>query len=225
MKRNWARVGWWAARVALGVVVVVLTYAVAGLIGGTIPTNPAWVQPRDGIRIYVEDNGIHTGIVVPVQAAGVDWRDLPAPGDLRDPRFAGYGWRAFGWGDRAFYLETPTWADVRPLTVLRAAFGSTRTVFHAEAIPEPQTGKHVRALTLTPDQYRRLAAFIRATVVERGARVPGYGRHDMFAEARGTYSAVRTCNAWTGEALRAAGVRIGAWTPFPVTVMAWLPAN
>ena len=49
----------------------------------------------------------------------------------------------------------------------------------------------------------------------------GYAGYDAFYTARGHYSAIRTCNAWTGDALRYAGVRIGRWTPFPVTVMRW----
>ncbi|MEJ8631383.1 DUF2459 domain-containing protein [Sphingomonas sp. I4] len=39
---------------------------------------------------------------------------------------------------------------------------------------------------------------------------------------KGRYSAAHTCNNWTGNALAAAGVRMGWWTPFPWTVMRWL---
>ena len=44
---------------------------------------------------------------------------------------------------------------------------------------------------------------------------------DAFYDATGRYSAVRTCNEWVGEGLRRAGVRVGRWTPFPVTVLNW----
>ena len=49
----------------------------------------------------------------------------------------------------------------------------------------------------------------------------GYFGYDAFYEGTGRYSAVRTCNSWTGAALAAAGIRVGAWTPFPVTVLWW----
>ena len=54
---------------------VVLAYATAGLIGGSIPANSGWNPPARGVRILVEDNGIHTGLVLPVRAAGqgADW--------------------------------------------------------------------------------------------------------------------------------------------------------
>ncbi|HWK35845.1 TIGR02117 family protein [Sphingomonas sp.] len=209
----------------VAVALLVGGYALAGLIGGAVPANPGWRAPVEGVRIYVEDNGIHTGIVVPVRVAGVDWSDLIRPDHLRDPRQAAHGWRSFGWGDHDFYLNTPDWADVSPATVLRAAIGSRRTVMHVDALPKPRPGANVRSVVLRPDEYRRLAAFIRASFAEPAWHRFGYADYDAFYPARGRYSAVTTCNAWTGAALRAAGVRMGVWTPFPATVMLWLPAS
>lgn len=193
-------------------------WAFAAAIGGWWPVNRHWEQASDGIRIYVVDNGIHTGIVVP--AAG--WGDVVRASSFRDPRYAGHRWRGFGWGDRAFYTQTPTWGHVRPLTVLAAALGSDRTVLHVDAIAEPMPGADVRSLILRPEEFARLSAFIRNTLAE-GATLYGYGPDDAFYPARGTYSMLQTCNAWTGDALRHAGVRIGAWTPTAGSVMRWLP--
>lgn len=196
-------------------------YAAAGLIGGAVPSNGAWRAPAQGVRIYVESNGIHTGIVVPKAAAGVDWRPIIKAEHLRDPRYAGFDHASFGWGEAKFYVETPTWWHLRPGTVLAAAIGSPRTLMHVDHVPAPKLGPDVRTLVLTPAQYRRLAAYIRASFVERAAYRHGYWSNDAFYTARGRYSAVQTCNAWTGDALRFAGVRMGAWTPFPATVMWW----
>ncbi|MEH3035925.1 MAG: TIGR02117 family protein [Sphingomonas adhaesiva] len=204
----------------LAVALAVLGYAIAGAIGGLVPRNPDWRAPADGVTIWVEDNGIHTGLVLPVRAAGIDWRgDFPAR-DLRDPRYADHGHVAVGWGERGFYLGTPTWWDVRPSTILRAALGSDDTLLHVEHIARPVAGPQVRAVTLRREEYRRLAAVVRGSR-RRGAAVPGYAGYDVFYPASGRYDAVRTCNAWTGDALAAAGVRVGAWTPFPSTVMRW----
>ncbi len=203
-----------ALRLVLAVLLAIpMLYAAAGLIGGAVPANAGWRAPDAGIRIYVEDNGIHTGIVLPADG----WDDIVAPEHFRDPRYAGHRWRSFGWGDRAFYIETPTWRDLRPMTVVRAAAGSERTVMHVDAVPEPRVGGQVRALDLRPEEYARLIAFIRASFA-RGAPIPGYGDDDVFYPAVGRYSAIRTCNAWTGEALRYAGVRVGVWTPLSSSV-------
>jgi uncharacterized protein (TIGR02117 family) len=78
---------------------------------------------------------------------------------------------------------------------------------------------------LTDAAYRRLARHIMQSfdLDAQGRSKPllgrGYGPADIFYEARGSYNAYRTCNEWTGEALRAAGVRTGIWTPFSESVM------
>lgn len=200
---------------------VMLAYPLAGLVGGAIPANADWRQPEAGVTLYVESNGVHTGIVMPKVAAGVDWRGDFPPGDLRDPRYARFDHVSVGWGERDFYLETPTWADVKPATVLAAAIGSNRTMLHVDHVPRPAPGPDVRRFVVRPEEYRRLAAYIRATRVAGGERRPGYFAYDAFYAARGHYSAIRTCNAWTGDALRYAGTRVGRWTPFPATVLWW----
>ena len=213
----------------LALIGILLAYATAGMIGGALPSNSNWTQPESGVRIYVESNGIHTGLVVPMVGGDEDWRDLLRPEDLRDPRYARYSHVSIGWGERTFYLETPTWAEAKPLTILAAAAGSERTVMHVDHVPEPRVGADdegdTRSIVLRTEEYRRLVAFIRASFRSENGQRPvhqfGYGPYDAFYDARGRYSAVQTCNAWTGDALRHAGVRVGAWTPFPVTVLGW----
>jgi uncharacterized protein (TIGR02117 family) len=211
----------WAGRVLAAAVLVCGAYAAAGLTGGALPANAGWRPPERGVEIWVESNGIHTALVVPKVAAGIDWRPLFRPGHLSDPRYAAYPYAAIGWGEQRFYLETPTWAEARPAVILGAALGSDRTLVHVDHLPRPREGERVRRLVLRPDEYRRLAAFIRASLVPGGARYPGYAGYDAFYQARGRYSALRTCNSWTGRALRHAGVRVGRWTPFPATVLGW----
>ncbi len=210
------------ATVVGGIVLAVLGYVAAGLIGGAIPTNANWHAPSQGIEIFVETNGIHTGLIVPKVAAGVDWRGIARPSDIADPRYAARSHLAIGWGERAFYLGTPTWADIKLSTTLHAATGSDDTLVHIEHVAPPTPNADQRVIILRPAEYRRLATFVRASL--NGARPAhryGYGRHDAFYVGRGRYDAVRTCNAWTGRALRNAGVRVGWWTPFSNSVMGW----
>ena len=211
----------WSLRILAVVLALAASYAVAGLVGGAIPTNRDWRPPPRGIRIFVESNGVHTGIIVPKVAAGVDWRGFARPGDLRDPRYAASDHLAIGWGEKAFFLETPTWADVKLRTVLASATGSDAVLLHVEHLAPPVPGGDVRAVMLSEREYRRLAGYIAATIRPGGRSYPGYAGYDAFYDARGHYSGVATCNAWTGDALRFAGVRVGWWTPFPATVMWW----
>lgn len=196
---------------------LILAYAMAAVLGSAIPANRHWRPAAEGVRVYVADNGIHTDLVLPA----ADFRDLARPGDVADPAAAADPWMVFGWGDRDFYLNTAHWSQLDPLRAARALAGAGPTVLHVSHVPEPRTGPKLRALVLRPEEYARLVAYVRGTFAP-GPAVRGYGARDAFYPARGGYSAIVTCNEWTARGLRRAGVKMGAWAPFPFGVMLWL---
>src|ERR1044072_3644017 len=205
----------------LALAALVALYALAAVAASAIPVNSGWHQAAAGVRVYVIDNGVHTDLALPAAAEGADWRGLVRPEDLANPAQATQSHLAFGWRDRDFYLNTPSWSQVNVGRVLSAMAGAGRTVLHVAHIPEPGSDPHIRSVMLSPDEYRRLAAYVRATFAG-GSSVHDYAGHDAFYPAKGGYSAIRTCNQWTAGALRAAGVKMGAWTPFTFGVMRWL---
>jgi uncharacterized protein (TIGR02117 family) len=201
-----------------------LLYFTAALIGGLVPANAGWRQADRGITIFVRTNGVHTWIMVPTNAAGVDWRPLAPPSHIKDPRYAG-DYLAIGYGNREFYLNTPNWSDLSLRTALAAAFGRGPSLVHVEHERSPREDEYQRPLVLSIAEYRKLAAHIGGSfeLDRQGRSKPllgrGYGPADVFYEARGRYDAYRTCNEWTGEALRAAGIRTGLWTPLSESIM------
>jgi Protein of unknown function (DUF2459) len=186
----------------IALLVPVGLYLAAAALLGRIPVNAGWTEPAEGITIFVQTNGVHTGIVLP-----------DGPGR----------WRAFGWGDRDFYLNTPGWGDVRPMTVLAALAGSGQTLVHVDRLGPFRPDANWRPLRLRAPEYARLRATIAGTLAPGGRAIPGYSRDDAFYPARGHYSAFITCNVWTARALATAGVRTGWWTPFESDVMRWVP--
>jgi len=215
----------WLLRIAAGIVAIPLGYFLLAVILSAVPANVAWHQPEQGITIYVRSNGIHTWIVMPKVSPEMDWRPYAQPAHLRNPDWGNADHVAIGYGNRDFYLNTPTWDDLSFETAGLALAGSGTTLLHVEHIDRPRPEEHQRPLRLTPDQYRRLVGFIqRRFRLDAGGRpIPvlgrGYNEWDMFYEANGGYSFVLTCNEWTGRALREAGVRIGLWTPFEQSIM------
>lgn len=197
-------------------------YLLAALAGSLIPANRDWREPADGITIFVETNGVHTAIVLPVKAAGLDWNRLIRPEHLGRPELSG-NHLGFGWGHREFYLETPRWADLRIGTAARAMMGRGSTLMHVEHLSHPQATDYRRAIRVTPAQYQRLGAYILASFDRKAIDRPiaGYEEDDLFYAAHGRYSLFRTSNEWTGAALRQAGIRMGIWTPFASGVMRW----
>jgi len=204
-------------RAIAALLIVAALYAGAALIGGAIPVNSGWRQSETGVRIFLVDNGVHTDLALPAEALA----RLVRATDLRVPGHANAGHVLVGWGDRDFYLNTPSWWELNPLRAASALVGAGKTVVHVSHIPEPRAGARVRALILRPEEYARLVAYVRATLTD-GPAVSGYGPNDAFYPARGGYSAIRTCNQWTANALKAAGIKIGVWTPFAFGVMQWI---
>ena len=213
------------ARAAIALLALPAAYFLFALILGLIPANAGWEEPERGVTIFVRSNGVHTWLLVPKVTPEMDWRPLVPGRHLSDPRWGGGDHVAFGYGNRTFYLETPTWGDLTMKNAFLAAFGSGRSLMHADHDHAPRPNDHQRPITLSHDEYRRLADYI-AAGFERGAggrTMPligrGYGPSDMFYEAIGPYDAILTCNEWTGRALRHAGVRTGLWTPLAQSVM------
>jgi uncharacterized protein (TIGR02117 family) len=205
----------------------VLAYLAAMVVLGLLPANAGWVEAEEGVVVFVNTNGVHTGIGMPVANEVMDWRPFMPAAHLKTPIAADYVF--VGYGHRAFYLETESWADLSPKLALDAAFGGGATLVHVDHVQGPGKGPEQRAVTLSREEYRRLVTFVRArfTLDAAGRTVPlpgrGYGEHDAFYEAEGGYSLWLTCNEWTGRALRAAGVRMGFWTPLEQAVMWRLP--
>jgi uncharacterized protein (TIGR02117 family) len=214
-----------AVRAAGALLALPVLYFLAALVLGAVPANSGWHEAETGVRIFVRTNGVHTWIMVPKVTPEMDWRPLVPGGHLKDPRGGAGDYVALGYRNRTFYLETPTWGDLSMKNAFLAAFGRGRSLMHADHDDHPQPTEYQRPITLSREEYRRLVAFARASFQydAQGRTMPligrGYGGSDMFYEAVGPYSAVYTCNSWTGRALREAGVKTGLWTPLSQSIM------
>lgn len=199
-----------------------LLYLCAAVLGSLIPRNAAWEEPADGIQVFIRSNGVHADLVLPARSDGIDLYHLVPPDHVAD-RGAARGWIAFGWGQREFYLETPRWADLTLHNAARSVFGGD-ALMHVEHVGPPRASSMTRPLRLERHAYRQLVAAVADGFATDGGRpIPligrGYGGADVFYEATGRYTALRTSNQWTADALAYAGVRIGAWTPFAQGIM------
>lgn len=209
-----------AARAVFGWIAALCgVIALALAVGALVPANPGWTEPVDGVDIFVETNGVHTGLVLPVFAEGVNWYD-DFPITDADPALPATH-VLIGWGSRDFYLNTPTWADLDWGVALRAALGLDSALLHVTHLANPTEQVWRRPLRVSVAEYHALAASIRAARVAGGAPIQGYTRDDVFYPALGRYTAAVTCNEWIGERLSEAGVRTGLWTPLAAGVMRW----
>ena len=203
-------------RLSLVLAAIPLVYLLAALIGSLVPVNRSWTEPEEGVTVYLADNGVHSDIVMPAKAQGLDWTPFVPKSDFAAPN-PDAGWVAFGSGEERVYLHTPRWSDITPGTIWSALTGGKR-VMHVEWVSNPAYLD--RAIRLRPEEYRRLWAAIRADFLidEKGRpkRVnhPGYGRSDAFYWASGEFNGLKTCNTWAASRLRLAGVKTSVWPPF-----------
>lgn len=205
--------------------VLTLIYAAIVLVG-LIPVNNDFRPADDGVTVYVVSNAVHTDIVVPRRAPLANWDEELGPltivGDVSEDTYV-----AFGWGDRGFYLETPTWKDLKLSTAINALFLPSRTCVHVTYV-RPEYLGDARQVTISREQYGRLVKYLRESLERdsegRVRQIPGYAyaTNDAFLEARGAYHLFNTCNTWAGGALRAAGVRTPWYSPLPGTPTLYL---
>ncbi|MBV8168333.1 MAG: TIGR02117 family protein [Alphaproteobacteria bacterium] len=220
--RGWKRA---IGRGLIGAAALIALYAVAAVTLGLLPANRGYVAPAEGIELSVVSNGFHADLIVPMQAAGIDWRAWCPPEKFGGAPAAHIG---FGWGDKDFFVETRTLQDVTLTTALKAVSFSRETALHVMYVDDVRGFPARKRLIVSPETYRALADYIQASF-KRGptgrpiARPePGYGPRDAFFDATGTYSPLRTCNEWLAEGLRQAGLPTGWWSPFAFGVTAHL---
>ncbi|MGB3546029.1 MAG: TIGR02117 family protein, partial [Saprospiraceae bacterium] len=161
--------------------------------------------------IYLHSNGVHTDFILPQAAVPERLIDL-----LRGADAATY--LAFGWGDKGFYLDTPTWADLKASTALKAMLIPSPTAMHATNYRAE--GKEWVAVPIGADQLETLLDYIENTF-EKDAEGnfifitdAGYGDNDNFYEAYGNYNGIQTCNYWINKGLKKMDIRTSVWSPF-----------
>lgn len=208
------------AKVLLYIVLFLGIYALAGLLIPFIAVNKNkdYRSPNDLI-IYIMSNGVHTDIVMPVKTDEMDWTQYIdyAHTDLKD---TSYSYVGMGWGDKGFYLQTPTWADLKFSTAFKAMTGlsssAIHTTFYKNIVPDSSTV----AINISRKDYKDLTKFITKSfdLDDKGSTIhipsvnDGYGDMDAFYEAKGSYNLFYTCNTWSNNALKAAHQKAALWT-------------
>jgi len=181
--------------------------------------NRDFVQPKDGIEIFIESNGVHSGYLLPARSSMKDWfGEFPCSDFQAVDTSSNY--ISIGWGDRGFYLYTPTWSDLKFSTAFKAAFGLDSAAMHVNYQHiHPKHGEWIKRLLITRAQYQNLIEYIHTGFKKKDGKlwhIQGhpYGTTDCFYEGTGSYSLFKTCNVWTNEGLKMIGVKTGLWTPF-----------
>jgi Protein of unknown function (DUF2459) len=186
-----------------GAVLAAELLALAGCAGPPPPSGPV-ATCRGGLALTVVAGGWHTGIGVP--ASLLEGR-LAA---LRraDPGAGAFG---FGFGQRDYYMAAnPGLGDLLRATVPGPAVLLVTPLRYGWA-----PGERVWHLCAPAGGAAGLARFLAASFAAGGDGAPvpvgpGPCAGCVFYAAAERYDLAHTCNWWTAEALRAAGVKVRA---------------
>lgn len=208
----------------LWLLAIIALYLVLAVVLSLIPTSPPATATVADRQLYVSSNGVHTDFILPVEY-------VPQPLLTQLGYLADYRYLAFGWGDKGFYLDTPTWADLKASTAIKAMLLPSPTAVHVTG--HEAAGSDWAYLEVDQRQIDLLNAFIAEAFRLDAEGNPihiddsGYGDNDEFYEAVGSYNALYTCNNWVNEGLKKIGVKTALWSPSEWGIMRWLhvPAN
>ncbi|MEY4927151.1 MAG: hypothetical protein RI894_1587 [Bacteroidota bacterium] len=202
-----------------GIIVFLAVYVVAVFTLPEIAVNKAQTPtPADTIGIYILTNGVHTDIVAPIRNEQRDWTTSISFENTASKDTA-MNYTAFGWGDKGFYLDTPSWAELKFSTAFKAAFYLSTAAMHTTFYKEMKAGESCRKINITKAEYQQLIDYIDNSF-ERDDKgkvmnIVGhsYGKNDAFYEAKGKYSLFHTCNTWANNGLKSCEQRACLWTP------------
>jgi len=198
------------------------------LLIGLIPVNNDFEPAAKGIEIFISSNGVHADVVVPIQTDLIDWRE-----SFPEENFAGNTsaatYVAIGWGDKGFYVDTPTWADFKISMALKALFTPSPCCLHVVMKSKPVSDENMRSVIISEKQYAAMVQAIQGCIErdenEKLIFIPdaSYNQFDAFYEAEGNYHILNTCNSWVGWVMRETGIKTPLLTPMPKTVYLYLP--
>ncbi|MEP7455075.1 TIGR02117 family protein [Phyllobacterium sp. SB3] len=206
---------------------VLVAAAIIFIVGALVP-RPFWpveqnpvTQPR---QVLLLSNPIHTDLAFPADPDVLQRLSFLTNDNfqLTDPRIK---WIIVGWGGRSFYLETPTWAQLKFMPLMRG-ISIDNSVMHVEPtgafdINQP----HIEQLSVSGKAFdamlQNVVTSFQTDNTGNALMIAGaqYGLNDRFFEANGRFSAIVGCNTWTSAILRSGGLRTGFWNPMPQSLV------
>jgi len=140
-------------RALLFVAAFLVLYVLFSIVLSYIPVGKKNSKSAKHRSMYIHSNGVHVDFILPVDGVDQSLRQ-----QLTVSPAARY--LAFGWGDKGFYLDTPTWAELKFSTAFKAMFLPSSTAMHVTE--HMQVEASWAEVALTQVQWTELMTFIHA---------------------------------------------------------------
>jgi uncharacterized protein (TIGR02117 family) len=193
------------------VLAIPIIYLVVSLVLTLITVNNTDTEVENTETIYLSTNGVHLNIIL-------EKKDLHKSLMKGLVYFPSDKFFSFGWGDEVFYLNTPSWSDLKIRTAFNAVFLKGPSLIHLTRYRSTQTNWieiKINRSELSKINELILQSF---STDENGDKMllkgKGYSNNDDFYKAEGSYSCFKTCNSWVNTIFKKSGLKSCLWTPF-----------
>jgi len=194
-----------------------LLYFITAFLFSYFPSSSTTLHNSEKV-IYLSYNDTHSDIILSLQQVPPKYHHF-----FETIHQNKKGYFLFGWGDKETFLNTPTWDDLQVSTALKALFINTPSVMHVQYFSTLKRLRHVKSIQLSNEQVEHVIQNIFSSFDFSKKAYHGYGRNDLFYNSPYPYNLFNTCNTWTGDQLRHAGVSMSYWTPLSSNIITSLP--
>ena len=174
--------------------------------------------------VYLVADAMHVDLVLPVENSAFNWRSVVKLETIGREKRNDYQYLKFGWGDRDFYMNTPSLDKIQVSRLIRTLFvPGNPTAIHINGyqVVPIEVGHQTKCVGLTQTQYLNLVNYVKRSFRDgKTDRIQdGFVAAAGFYEATGFYSIAYTCNNWVAGALNAADVTTPLWPGLSGPVM------
>ena len=203
-------------------VLLPFAYFALAALGAILPGAHPQIAGGAPTHIALARGPIHYDLLLPISdALRASYGFAQAQGvPINDPRVK---FLIIGWGSKAFYTATGTYADLNLGSIWPALTGDDATL-HLDVAGDVAGVPAITWIDLSQTQLQALEAAVASSFTRDAAgqpiplNAPPFGPTDAFYAAKGRFNAFNTCNVWIGHMLRQAGLDFGMWTPTPQSV-------
>ncbi|MCT7604294.1 TIGR02117 family protein [Aliarcobacter butzleri] len=170
-------------------------------------------------QIFIKSNSVHTDIVLPIKSDIINWFEL-FPFENTLSKSTDFSYVGIGWGDKGFYLDTPTWSELKVSTALIAGTGLGNAALHITYYKDILEDDLTYSMKIDENQYKSIILSVKKSLQWLNEKpiyintTAQYGQNDAFYEAIGSYSIFHTCNTWTNNVLKNANLLSSKWVAF-----------
>ena len=206
----------WKKNLKIGIKIILrstlyfVVFVVLYLIFSRIPVAAVKTTTKKNVEIFILSNGVH-----------INWSNYVLYDNIK-VKDSVFQYLAFGWGDKGFYLKTPSWGELKFSTAFKAVFGLSTSAIHTTFYTKmKENTSNCKKIFLSTKQYKKLIRYIKQSFKfskrKRLIHIPTtavYGNHDAFYDEYGNYNLFKTCNIWTNTSLKICEQKACLWIPF-----------